>query len=205
MKSGNPYTYETGLGILTGMTIAFALVLAAKLLSPILCNLAQEELQSSFNKICGSVVAEYFAGEENDEKELVEIIKNSRGDIQTISANTAEINKFKSEITLKIQNKLDSMDCVKVEVPHGGFFGFGGGIKFPVRLLSVSLLEADIVSYFEGAGINQTRICVDLKISLFGKLLAIGKGNSVKIETKLPLVMDIVVGNIPETYVSVEK
>jgi len=198
------FTYETGMGIIGGLMIAFVVVAVIRIFSPILCSLAEEKLQSRFNKICNTAVMEYL--EENlDLSDIAVIERTPDGDVQGITTDTVKVNKFKSWVSLEIQKELDKLDEITVEVPSGGFFGFGSGVRIPVKLMSQAVLETDVVSSFESVGINQTRLCVDASISLSGKLLAIGKGNMVKIETKVPMLMTVIVGEVPGTYVDVKK
>ena len=204
MRKQRPFTYETGLGLIGGLTVAFIIVFFIRMFSPILASLAEEELQSRFNKICNSSVMEYL-DKEKDESDFMEIQRASNGDIQGITTNTVKINKFKSMISLDIQNQLDKIDEITVKIPTGGFFGLGGGFNIPVKLMSVTVLDADIISSFESVGINQTKLSVNAVIGLSGKLLAIGKGNPVKIKTQVPVLMTVIVGHVPGTYIDVKK
>lgn len=204
MRKQRPFTYETGLGLIGGLTVAFIIVFFIRMFSPILASLAEEELQSRFNKICNSSVMEYL-DKEKDESDFMEIQRASNGDIQGITTNTVKINKFKSMISLDIQNQLDRIDEITVKIPTGGFFGLGGGFNIPVKLMSVTVLDADIISSFESVGINQTKLSVNAVIGLSGKLLAIGKGNPVKIKTQVPVLMTVIVGHVPGTYIDVKK
>ena len=204
MKRQLFFTYETGLGIIAGLTIAFIIVFFIRMFSPILASLAEEELQNRFNKICNGSVMKYLDNEKNN-SDFMEIQHSSNGDIQGITANTVKINKLKSRISLDIQNQLDTIDEITVKIPIGGFFGLGGGFDIPVKLMSVTVLDADIHSSFESVGINQTKLSVNATVCLSGKLLAIGKENPVKIKTKVPVLMTVIVGQVPGTYIDVKK
>ncbi len=198
------FTYETGLGLIGGLTIAFIIVFFIRMFSPILTSLAEEGLQSRFNKICNNSVMEYL-DEETDASDFMEVQRATNGEIQGITTNTLKINRFKSRISLDIQKELDKIDEITVKLPTGGFFGLGGGVNIPVKLMSVTVLDADVISSFESVGINQTRLSVNATISLSGKLLAIGKGNPVKIKTQVPVLMTVIVGQVPGTYIDVKK
>lgn len=203
MKKRSFFTYETGIGVIGGMTIALLIVFFIRIFSPILCSLAQEELQSRFNKICNEAVLEYFDDKKNSE--LFEIERLENGEIQGITTDTIGMNRIKSSLNLKIQKELDKIDEIKVEVPSGGFFGIGGSFKIPVYLLGITALETDYVSNFESVGINQTRISVEVSISLSGELVAFGQENAVTVKTTVPVLMTVIVGKVPGTYVEVKK
>lgn len=204
-KGFNFASYETGLGIIGGFTIAFAVVLLIRIFSPTVCELALEKLQSEFNRICNTAVLDYLDSEKTDYEDIIIIERSDGGEIRGMTSDVAKVNRMKSEISLAIQSEIDKIEEVKVDFPTSGFFGLGGGIKIPVKLMSVSLMEAEIVSSFESVGINQTRLNVNAIFNIKGRLLALGQGQEATVKSEVPVLMTVVVGNVPNTYVSVKK
>ena len=192
------FTYETGVGVISGLTIAFLVVFLIRMLSPYLVSIAREELQSMFNKICNEAVLEYFENEA--ETDLFRIERQANGELQGIITDTKSMNRLKSSLNLKIQSELDKIDEIRVGIPL-----FGERFKISVHLMGVTALETDYVSEFESVGINQTKISVDTVISASGNLLAIGRKNPVTVKTSVPVLMTVVVGKVPGTYVEVNR
>lgn len=204
MKRKSFFSFDTGLGIISGLTVAFFVIYIVRTFSPIACQLALSKIQGEFNNICNKAVLDYIDFENVDYSDIVKI-EQTDGKIKGITTDISKTNHMKSTITLNIQDKLENMEEVWISLPAGGFFGLGGGIKIPVSLISVSYLEADLESSFESVGINQTRFSVSAVIRMNGKLLAVGEENDIKIETKVPVLMTVIVGDVPNTYVNVNK
>ena len=66
-------------------------------------------------------------------------------------------------------------------------------------------METDIVSSFDSVGVNQTRLTINAVIQMEGKLLALGDGAEIEIKSNVPVLMTVIVGNVPNTYVDVKK
>ncbi len=198
-------SYETGLGILGGLTVAFAVVLFIRMVSPVICEKAISRLQSDFTVICNEAVLGYLEKENITYNSMVAVERDKNGKIQAMNTEITEVNKIKSYIMLSIQKKLDKIDTVSVSFPSGGFFGVGGGINIPVKLITVNSLEGELDSFFESAGINQTRLYINMKISAKGKLLLGGREQNMEIKTSVPVAQTVIVGDVPDTYVNIDK
>ncbi len=198
-------SYEMGLAIIGGFTAAFAIVCFIRMLSPIVYEKALSKLQSEFNFICNEAVLDYIETENISYKDIVELQQNSDGKIQAVNTDMSRVNKMKSKLSIDIQKEIDKLDTVLVKVPTNGFFGFGGGIDLPVHLISVGALNMGFKSSFESVGINQTRLYINMTIETTGKLLFFGEGQRVKIKTAVPVSQTVIVGDVPNTYLNMDK
>ncbi len=198
-------SYEIGVGIIGGLTIAFGIVLFIRMLSPAICDKALSKLQGEFNIICNETVLSYIESENIGYRDIINIERNDNGEITAMNTDMNAVNKMKSSISLNIQEKLDKLEGISVKFPTNGFFGLGGGIDIPVELVLISNLKTDIASSFESMGINQTRLYITVTIQTEGKLLLAGEGQNVKIKTRVPISQTVIVGDVPGTYVNVDK
>lgn len=198
-------SYEMGIAIVGGFTAAFAIVLFTRMFSPVICERAASKLQSQFMIICNEAVLDYIESENIDYTDIINIERSQSGEIQAMNTNMAAVNRLKSEIAVCIQKQIDKIEDVSVKFPSNGFFGFGGGINIPVKLISVGTLETDLNSSFEAAGINQTRIYITITVKTGGKLLLAGEGRSVTVKTQVPVAQTVIVGDVPSAYLDVKK
>ncbi|MBR2916885.1 MAG: hypothetical protein IKC07_04740, partial [Clostridia bacterium] len=99
----------------------------------------------------------------------------------------------------------DKIEEIEVKYPVSGVFGLGGGFKVPVQLIGTGVLETDIVSSFDSVGVNQTRLTINAVIKTEGKILALGQGEKISIKSDVPVLMTVIVGEVPNTYVTVKK
>lgn len=139
---------------------------------------------------------------------LMHITYNDQGKIIAINANIIELNKLSSEISYKIQEKLNNLDKVSVEIPVGGmlglniFAGYGPDIK--MKLVPMGNIETKFETEFASEGINQTKHTIYMNIQSTITVVAPFIGSSVKCNSTVTVAETIIVGDIPETYYNVE-
>lgn len=205
MRREGFWSYETGIAVVGGLTMAFAVVLAIRMLSPVICERAVSKLQSDFTRICNQAVLDYMDEGNIGYGDIIKIERGQSGEIEAMDTDIAALNRMKSQIAVSVQKEIDKIETVRVKFPSNGFFGFGGGFNIPVSLIAVGVLETDYDASFEAAGINQTRLSVTLTFKTGGKLLLAGEGRTANIETTVPVAQTVIVGDVPNTYLNVDK
>lgn len=197
--------YEIGLMVIGGLTVAFGIVLLIRMMSPVICEKALSKFQSEFNLICNEEILNYIEKENISYKDIIDIERSDDGKIRAMNTEMNTVNKMKSEITLEVQKKLNKMEEISVSFPSNGIFGLGGGIDIPVELILANNLQTEVESSFESVGINQTRLYITVTVKAEGKLLIGGEEKPVSIKTAIPVSQTVIVGDVPSTYVDVDK
>ncbi len=197
--------YEAGLGIVGGLTIAFVLVLFLRTVSPLIIGRAEAKLQGEFNLICAEAVEECLNCEELSPKDIVTVERGSGGEISVAYTDVTQVNRIKAYIAKNVQKKLDDMDRVTAKVNIGGFFGFKSDFSVPVRVASVNVLKMDLKTDFEAAGVNQTKLGINMTFQTDGKLIFAGEVRRITVKTEVPVVQTVLVGDVPNTYVNVNR
>lgn len=129
---------------------------------------------------------------------------NSENGITAMQADTASMNSTVSKLMIDIQNALNSDYPAKLYIPLGSLSGYyllsSSGPQIPVKIIPISVVNSVYDEKFESVGINQTRHRINLKISVDmlykGYLLT----EKERIETTIPLVENIISGDVPEYY-----
>ena len=134
-------------------------------------------------------------------KDLIEIEKNSSGEVTMIIAESRKVNELASDIATETYSVISKRADEGVKIPIGALSGIrlisGFGEKITMKLLSVSSVKCNIVSEFQSAGINQTRhvMFVDIvsEVSIVTKISTKTVIDSVRV-----LVYDnLIVGKVP--------
>lgn len=146
---------------------------------------------------------------ENVEYEsLMHITYNDQGKIIAINANIIELNKLSSEISYRIQEKLNTLDKVSVDIPLGGVLGLnifaGYGPDIDIKLVPMGNIETRFETDFLSQGINQTKHTIYMNIQSIITVVAPFIGNSVKCNSRVTVAETIIVGDIPDTYYNIE-
>ena len=139
---------------------------------------------------------------------LMHITYNDQGKIIAISANIIELNKLCSQISYKIQEKLNNLDKVSVKIPITSmmrvnmFSGYGPDIS--IKLLPMGNIETEFDTKFASEGINQTKHTIYMNITINITVVAPFIGSSVECNSTVTIAETIIVGDIPSTYYNIE-
>ena len=154
------------------------------------------------NSAVNEAVSKYF--EENSVSDFYTKSAGTDGKISSVSANTPEINKFKTEIAEYIKYSVTENSHREVKVALGAaqnnllLSAFGPKVK--VRLFPSSIVETDFREEFADAGINQVRhsVYLDTTVSVTATSAGMRKSTNVLCTT---LVSDtVIVGAVPNYY-----
>ncbi len=138
--------------------------------------------------------------------EIVNIEKNSNGDIILISADSYKINLISREICSKTERKLNEKIDKGVPIPFFAFSGIslisGYGTKINYNSFNISSIESDILSNFFSVGINQTLHSIYIKIIVKINLNMPFNVESEEFESKILLCESVILGKIPDAYLN---
>lgn len=134
-----------------------------------------------------------------------EIISGSNERINAVEADTARINRLKSELLINIQNALNSDYPATVYIPLGGLSDYYllsfTGPELPVKVFPISVVNSELEEAFESAGINQVRHKLYLKISVDMHYRGFLLNESERIETVVPIAETVISGEVPSYFV----
>ena len=141
--------------------------------------------------------------------DFFEMEKDLNGNIIMIKSNVSNINSIISEIPISIQQNINKIGKENVEIALGSFLGIkllsgrGPGIK--ITISSVGNVETDLKSEFTSKGINQTlhRVYLDVKCNI--NILTPFYNIEKEITNQVLLMENIIVGNIPNTYLNLKE
>ena len=118
------------------------------------------------------------------------------------SVNTAEVNKLKSDITLRLQDMLKTSSVA--HIPIGSAAGFyllnGIGPKIPVKITPLALVNTDFQNSFTSEGINFVKHSLYLHISVRVNYSGFLLYKNDLITAKVPVLEYVTSGDVPEYY-----
>ena len=138
--------------------------------------------------------------------DLVSIEKNADGEITLIAANSMIINKLARDMAQSTETYIEKMGEQDVKIPIGTLSGSpllaGKGFKVTIRVLPLGSVKCQFVSEFETAGINQTRHTIYLDVVATISIVLPTSQSIVKTNTPVLVSESIIVGKVPDTYLS---
>jgi len=135
---------------------------------------------------------------------IVAVVKNSSGEIEMISTNTAEVNIIAKDLSNYCFNSLQSYMQSGVDVPIGAFSGVNllaaVGPKIRVNFIGNLSVSCEIKREFVSAGINQTRSILSAVIVSEVYVYSFRKNEKFVCGIEVPLYDTVIVGEVPENY-----
>ncbi len=136
--------------------------------------------------------------------ELINVEKNSLGDITLITANSYKINLIAKEISSNARTYLNSQISSGFKIPLGAFFGLkifsGFGPEITLKSATVSSVETSFFGEFKSVGINQTlhSIYVNIETNVVVNIPLIKR--RVNFKTPVLISESVIVGKVPDIY-----
>ena len=176
-------------------------------LTRVVLSLAQAQARAMAVRILNEAAAELLASGEVTYDVLMHVTADESGRVRLIQANTPEMNRLASRVSLISQEKLQSTRDQVVRIPLGSALGMtlfaGAGPKVEVHILPVGSVHAEFRTDFQTAGINQTRHRVTLLLTAQVQLVIPTGAKTVEVSTQVAMAESIIVGEVPDTFTDV--
>lgn len=141
-------------------------------------------------------------------QDLIIIEQDEQGRIVMAQANTMEVNRIMAQATLATREALDNLSQTPFEIPLGeimdSYLLATYGPRIPVRLIPLGRVNTTVTDSFEGAGINQTRHKIYLKIYAEVQVIVPFIKESVEVITTVPVADTIYIGDVPGTVINLQ-
>lgn len=182
--------------------IAFALMYAAVdwMVRPMIQTYGNNQAATAATRAVNDAVEKVLSEMSVDYNNLTQVTRDESGKIVSIHTNTANINIIKSAVSKAVLQELDNQKYQRVEIPMGSLAGgllTGRGPAIKIKVPMNSTVETDIENKFEGAGINQTKHEISLKVKVTIYTVIQGESSANEITTGFTVAENILVGEVP--------
>lgn len=173
---------------------------------PMIFNLTEIKAQALATEAINKAVEAQQLESDFTYEDLVDVQYSSSNAVQSISANTVNINALKAAYSLSAQEEIDQLRHREIKFYTGDLSGMdllrGLGPVIKVRLNFSSSVETSVTSQFVSAGINQTQHIIELEIKAEIYLTSDGTIPNVEVVTNVPVAETVIVGTTPTLYAS---
>lgn len=171
--------------------------------NPIILQTSEAQIRSLATKAVGSAIYE-IVNQNDIYDNLVKITYDNEGKIRLIQANSIAINFLNRSLTKLAQKNLEQIGVQGIDIPIGSFSGLpifvGRGPTVNIKLLPVGAISSNFSSEFTTAGINQTNHKIYVNISSNVSIILPTSNQLVTTSTQVLICENIIIGEIPETY-----
>ena len=195
-----------------GLLFALALLLvllafAGRFLSDLSSQIAVSDAADVVSAEVNRVIARVMAQEEFAHAPFVRFEKNEQGQITAVSADMGRINALSAEILEQVVGAAENR-TLTVRIPAGNLTGIsllmGRGPLVPVEILMLTSSRVGFDNSIVTAGINQTKHQILLTVTVDIDVLVPWGTESSQVKSQVLIADTIVVGEVPETFVSFE-
>ncbi len=189
--------------LITIIVFSFAYY-TGKAVTPIVESMGEAQVRaitiSAINNAIQMVIEDQL-----DYKEFVDITFDENNDVAMIQLNFVKINRLARDLANMSEANIHTVNSQTIDIPLGAFTGSAllaaYGPPIQVGLLPIGSVLCNYVSSFQEVGINQTihRLYIDIE-TVICIVLPLSE-LPLKINMMVLIVENIIVGNIPETYI----
>ena len=167
-------------------------------------DLAQTQVKNTTSDLTNDAIAKQIALGDIQYDRIVFFEKDLDGRITALKTNMGEVNRLKTDILNVINDEILALDHSDIGIPLGSLFlpelFSGKGPAIPVQILAIRNSEANFVSHFSQAGINQTLHQLNMEVSIDVAVLVLGHTSSFTMSSEVVVAETIIVGDVPQTY-----
>lgn len=167
-------------------------------------DLAQTQIKNTTSDLTNDAIAKQIETGDISYDRIVFFEKDLDGRITALKTNMSEVNRLKTDILNIINDEILALDHSDIGIPLGSLFFpellSGKGPSIPVHILSIRNSDANFVSHFEQAGINQTLHRLNMEVSIDVAVLVLGQTSSFTMSSEVVVAETIIVGDVPQTF-----
>ena len=167
-------------------------------------DLARTSVMNTTSDLTNDAIAKQIAAGTIAYDRIVFFEKDLDGRITALKTNMSEVNRLKTDILNIINDEILALDSSDIGIPLGSLFipelFSGKGPAIPVHILSIRNSDANFVSSFTQAGINQTLHRLNMEVSIDVAVLVLGNTSSFTMSSEVVVAETIIVGDVPQTF-----
>ena len=190
--------------IISGLTLLFRIRLA-----PMAEQLIVTQVDNQASDAINAAIADQIAEGEFDYDRMVTIEKDANGNVTAIRTNIGELNRLKTSVLQRMDEKLEQLSTEQLGVPIGSVLlpelFSGRGPLVPVRVLAVRTSDASFRNSFQSAGINQTLHSIYIDIHVCITIMTWTGTSEINVDSAVVAAETVIVGTVPTTYFGMEE
>ena len=167
-------------------------------------DLAQTQVKNTTSDLTNDAISKQIAVGNIAYDRIVFFEKDLEGRITALKTNMSEVNRLKTDILNIINDEILALDTSDIGIPLGSLFLpellSGKGPAIPVHILSIRNSDANFVSHFSQAGINQTLHKLTMEVSIDVAVLVLGQTSSFTMSSEVVVAETVIVGDVPQTF-----
>ena len=190
--------------LILGLVLVILFVALRSKYRDVIGELAEIQVKNTTSDLTNDAIARQIAAGNIAYDRIVFFEKDLQGRITALKTNMSEVNRLKTDILNIINDEILALDSSDIGIPLGSLFLpellSGRGPAIPVQILSIRNSDANFVSHFSQAGINQTLHRLNMEVSIDVAVLVLGRTASFTMVSEVVVAETVIVGDVPQTF-----
>lgn len=202
----NKYKLIISLILITAILVGIFLI-SDKRLRRVICDYSASVGETVMVRTVDQTVSELFTSEDIKYSDLVTLYRDASGQVTSLEVSVAEMNYIKSQISVRVAEKIAQQERYTLLIPIGTILGneytVGRGPEIKFKMQITTTVIADFESKFYSAGINQVLHQIHIKVKMNGHTVIPWYRSSFTAETTVIAAQTVIVGMSPDAYTNV--
>ena len=190
--------------IILVLVLIMAFMLLRSKYREVIQDLAETQVKNTTSDLTNDAIAKQIAAGDIQYDRIVYFEKDLDGRITAMKTNMTEVNRLNTDILHIINDEILALDTSDIGIPLGSLIlpelFSGKGPAIPVHILSIRNSDANFVSHFSEAGINQTLHQLTMEVSVDVAVLVLGRTSSFTINSEVVVAETVIIGDVPQTF-----
>lgn len=178
-----------------------------KRMRTVICDYSASVGETVMIRTVDNIISDIFSENDISYSELVNLSRDESGQVTSLEVNAAKMNYIKSQISVRVADKIAEREKYTLAIPLGTIIGNeytlgrGPNIKFKMQITTTVI--ADFESKFYAAGINQVLHQIHIKIKMNGQTIIPWYRSTFTAQTSVIAAQTVIVGMSPDAYTNV--
>lgn len=179
-----------------------------RLVRPLVLEYAQNLVQQTASYAIHDTITDAVYQDRAQYEELVTLERDNENQVTALKTDTILADYLKVQLARAAYDALNTLEQGGLDIPLGTIFlptlFAGRGPSIHVGVTSLGYADADFISAFTSAGINQTRHQILLEIQADARLMTAVGGVDVNIVNRMAVTDTVIVGTVPDSYTYID-
>lgn len=188
--------------------VAIVYLLTLNAIRPLLLDHAENYVVHEASFALYDVLTDTVYQNRAEYENLVQLERDQNQAVTALTTDGILANHLKVQISQAVYEALDQLERTQITIPLGTIVGTdffaGQGPAFTVGISGLGYVQADFISAFTDAGINQTRHQIILEVTTQIRILTGLGGVDTEVKNQLVVTDTVIVGHVPEQYTYID-
>lgn len=178
------------------------------ILRPVVLEYAQNMVQQTASYAIHDALTGQIYQNRAQYEDLVCLERDDANQVTALRTDTILADYLKIQLARAAYDALNTLEQGALDVPLGSVLSptifAGRGPHLHIGIASLGYADADFISAFTSAGINQTRHQILLEIRTEARLMTLFGGCDVNITNRIAVTDTVIVGTVPDSYTYID-